>query len=78
VFRVRLGADGPAKVDPLRVMLRDGVEPYRAGARRYSDEQLAVFREHIKDLLDKEFIYRNNSSRWVCLALIVCKSDGTN
>jgi hypothetical protein len=78
VFRIRLGADGPAKVEPLRVMLRDGVEPYRAGARRYSDEQLSVLREHIRDLLDKELIYRNNSSRWACPALIVRKSDGTN
>lgn len=77
VFRVRLGADEPAKVESLRVRLRDGVKPYRAGARRYSDEQLTALRDHIRDLLDKGLIHRNNASRWACPVLIVRKSDGT-
>lgn len=78
VFRIWLDADGPAKFESLRVVLRDSVEPYRAGSRRYSDEQLAALREHIRDLLDMGLIYCNNSSRSACPALIMRKSDGTN
>jgi hypothetical protein len=34
VFRLKLGADPPASVNPLVIKLRDGAEPVRMSARK--------------------------------------------
>jgi hypothetical protein len=40
VFRLKLGADPPAKVKSLVIKLRDGAEPVRMSARKYAPPQL--------------------------------------
>lgn len=76
VFRVRLKADPPAKVEPLEVCLREGAVPYRAGVLRYPEVQRAFLREYVRELELTGLVKRNNSSRWACAALPVKKHDG--
>jgi hypothetical protein len=51
-WRVRLAADGPAKVTPLKVDLKPDAVPRRARARRCEPKHLDFMRKQIK-LLDE-------------------------
>ena len=48
IWRVRLSADGPAKVTPLKVPLKPDAVPRRAKARRYAHKHLDFMRKQIK------------------------------
>ncbi|GMF57038.1 unnamed protein product [Phytophthora fragariaefolia] len=76
VCRLKIGADEPVKVEPMRVALRPDSEPYRSGVRKYPDMQRAFLRTYVQELLDNGLIVRNNNSRWACAALPVRKSGG--
>ena len=39
VFRIKLGPDPPAKVEPLRITLVENAHPYRSPQRRYASQQ---------------------------------------
>jgi hypothetical protein len=51
VFRLKLGADPPANVNPLVIKLRDGAEPVRMSARKYAPPQLKFMRDKIRELI---------------------------
>ncbi|KAG3097185.1 hypothetical protein PI125_g15759 [Phytophthora idaei] len=63
VFRVRLGHDAAAEVEPLEVRLVDGVQPYRSGVRRYPEAQRTFLREYVRELEAAGLVERNNQSR---------------
>jgi hypothetical protein len=46
-FRLSLGADSSANVNPLVIKLRDGVESVRLSARKYAPPQLKSMRDKI-------------------------------
>ncbi|OWY94489.1 hypothetical protein PHMEG_00035758, partial [Phytophthora megakarya] len=73
VWRINIGADPPADVEPLKVRLRDGAEPYRSGTRKYPELQRAFLRDFVRELERNGLVRRNNSSRWACPALPVKK-----
>uniref|UniRef100_H3H0K0 Reverse transcriptase domain-containing protein n=1 Tax=Phytophthora ramorum TaxID=164328 RepID=H3H0K0_PHYRM len=73
VFRVRLGRDEAADVQPLEVRLESGVQPYRSGVRRYPEAQRQFLREYVRELEDAGLVERNTQSRWACPALPVAK-----
>ncbi|KAG2799161.1 hypothetical protein PC118_g9579 [Phytophthora cactorum] len=50
VFRVRLGHDAAAEVEPLEVRLVGGAQPYRSGVRRYPEAQRTSLREYVREL----------------------------
>ncbi|KAG3057144.1 hypothetical protein PC122_g21135 [Phytophthora cactorum] len=50
VFRVRLGHDAAAEVEPLEVRLVGGAQPYRSGVRRYPEAQRTFLREYVREL----------------------------
>ncbi len=39
IFRIRLGNDEPARVEPMKVQLENNSRPVIAKARRYSESQ---------------------------------------
>jgi hypothetical protein len=49
VFRLKLGADPPANVNPLVIKPRDGAEPVRMSARKYAPPQLKFMRDKIRE-----------------------------
>ncbi|KAF4128207.1 RNase H-like domain found in reverse transcriptase [Phytophthora infestans] len=75
IFRLRLGQDEPADVEPLEVRLEPGAEPYRSGARHYSEAQRQFLREYVRELEEAGLVVRNNQSRWSCPALPVAKGN---
>ncbi|KAJ0392214.1 hypothetical protein P43SY_008832 [Pythium insidiosum] len=73
LWRTKLGADPPAKLEPLRVKLVEGTVPYRARARQYSEIRGRALRDYIEQLEQFGYVRRNNQSRWVCIAIPVRK-----
>ncbi|OWY91634.1 hypothetical protein PHMEG_00039703, partial [Phytophthora megakarya] len=73
VWRVHIGADPPADVEPLMAQLRPDAQPYRSGTRKYPEPQRKFLREFVKELEENGLVKRNNASRWACPALPVRK-----
>ncbi|GMF56173.1 unnamed protein product [Phytophthora fragariaefolia] len=76
VWRLRIDADEPARVESMRITLRPDAQPYRSGVRKYPDMQRVFLRTYVQVLLDNGLVRRNNSSRWACAALPVRKAGG--
>ncbi|KAE9360839.1 hypothetical protein PF008_g1646 [Phytophthora fragariae] len=73
IWRVHIGADPPADVEPLVAQLHPGAQPYRSGIRKYPEPQRKFLREFVKELEKNGLVKRNNASRWACPALPVKK-----
>ncbi|TDH66775.1 hypothetical protein CCR75_003350 [Bremia lactucae] len=68
VWRIRIGADPPADVEPLRVPVRAYTQPYRSGRD--------FLRSYRKKLVENGLVRKNNSSRWACATLPARKPGG--
>ncbi|GMF23876.1 unnamed protein product [Phytophthora fragariaefolia] len=73
IFRIDIGADPPAEIEPLRIKLVDDAKPFRARARRYAPAQRKFLREYAKRLEQLGLIRQNNRSHWACAAVPVAK-----
>lgn len=73
VFRIKLGADPPAKVAPLAVQPISTARPYRSPQRRYAPNQRDFISKTIKELEAVGAVYKNASSKWASPALAVPK-----
>jgi hypothetical protein len=73
VFRLTLGRDPPVKMPPLKVHLKPDAKPVRCKARRYLLPQRDFMKQHMKELEEAGFVYRNPVSRWASAPLIVRK-----
>jgi len=73
IFRIKLGPDQPAKVEPLRITLMEGATPYRSPQRRYAPQQRDFITRTIRELEDVKAIYKNPKARWASPALAVTK-----
>jgi DNA-binding transcriptional ArsR family regulator len=75
-FRLQLGRDPPVNIEPLEVRVKEGAEPVKCKARRYSPEQQAFLKEHIGKLEEAGLVYKNKKSRWSSPPLVVKKAGG--
>jgi hypothetical protein len=73
VIRLKFGADPPANVKPLVIKLRDGAEPVRLSARKYSQPQLKSMRDKIHNLEELGLVYKNTGAEWASPPLILPK-----
>ncbi|KAE8969903.1 hypothetical protein PR003_g28562, partial [Phytophthora rubi] len=73
LWRTKLGADPPAKLEPLRVVLMEDAVPYRTKPRQYSAAKTKFLSEYGKQLEEFKLVFRNNQSRWACAAIPVPK-----
>ena len=73
VFRIKLGADPPAKVAPLLITRSDKAKPFRSPQRRYAPTQREFIIRTIRELEAVGAIYKNNSAKWASPALAVPK-----
>jgi len=71
LFRVRLGADPPAKVRPMQIHLKPNARPRRCKPRRYPSSHSDFLREFVKQLETNGYIYRNIKSRYTSPVLVV-------
>ncbi|GMF22855.1 unnamed protein product [Phytophthora fragariaefolia] len=74
LWRDKLGPDPPDKVAPLMITLRADVVPYRCHARRYSPVQHRFLKDYTTELVQFDFVRRNDAARWVCAAVPVRKA----
>ncbi|TDH68846.1 hypothetical protein CCR75_008678 [Bremia lactucae] len=74
VWRSKLGADPPAKVDPLRVQFAEGAVQVTSKARPYPREKSDFLRVYVADLVRLGLVTRNNHSHWSSPALLIRKS----
>jgi hypothetical protein len=73
VFRLKLGAEPPANVNPLVIKLRDGAEPVRTSAHKYAPPQLKFMRDKIRELEELGLVYKNTGAEWASPPLIILK-----
>jgi len=73
VFRIKLGPDPPAKVEPLKIRLKPGHKPVRATQRRYAPPQRAFISSTIQRLEKIGAVFHNPTARWTSPALAVAK-----
>ncbi|OWZ05895.1 LOW QUALITY PROTEIN: hypothetical protein PHMEG_00021933 [Phytophthora megakarya] len=52
VFRLHVGIDSPADVEPLEVQVVPGATPFRCKLRKYPERQRAFLREYVQQLVD--------------------------
>jgi hypothetical protein len=73
VFRLKLGADPSANVNPLVIKLRNGAEPVRMSARKYAPPQLKFMRDKIRELEELGLVVKNTGAEWASPPLILPK-----
>lgn len=73
VFRIKLGADPPVKIEPLQVHLKPDVKPPRAKPRKLPPLQTEFIRRRIKELQKFGLIYRNPKARYASPVHVVKK-----
>jgi hypothetical protein len=78
IFRHKLGVDPPANVKPLVIKLRDGAEPVRISARKYTPPQLKFMRDKIRELEELGLVYKNTGAELTSPPLILPKPGPTS
>jgi len=73
IFRIKLGADEPAKVDPYRLSLKENYQPFRCTQRRYAPAQKVFIESTIRSLERIGAIKYNPTAKWASPALAVPK-----
>ena len=78
IWRTKLVADPPARVEPMKIFPKPDARPVKARAIRSSPLHNKFLEEHIQKLLKLGYIYRNQHSRYASPAMAVKKpkSDG--
>jgi hypothetical protein len=72
-FRLKVGAVPPANVKPLVIKLRDGAEPVRMSARKYTPPQVRFMRDKIRELEELGLVFKNTGAEWASQPLILPK-----
>jgi hypothetical protein len=67
VFRLKLGADPPANVNPLVIKLHDGAEPERMSARKCAPPRLKFMRDKIREQEELGLVYKNAGAEWTVM-----------
>jgi len=78
IFRIKLGSDPPARVEPLKIRLKPDHRPVRATQRRYAPPQRAFISSTIQKLQEIGAVFPNPKSRWASPALAVAKPGAEN
>lgn len=73
IWRLELGNDPPAKVDPLKIRLKEGASAVKCKPRHYPPAVRAFLREFNNKLVELGWVYENPSSRWASPVLPVRK-----
>lgn len=73
IFRIKLGPDPPANVDPYRVSLKENHRPFRSTIRRYAPAQKVFIGATIRSLERIGAVKHNPTARWASPALAVPK-----
>ena len=73
VIKLRLDGKEPAKIDPLRVNLKQDAVPIRAKQRRYPPPKKEFMTRYVRQLLKLGLVKKATAPEWVSAPLIVPK-----
>lgn len=73
IWQDSLSDDPPARVEPLRIQLKEGTTPIRCKQRKYAPLQRQFIREHVAQLAKNGLVKENRSARWASAVVPVCK-----
>ena len=73
LFRAEFAADPPVKVPPLKVQIKEGIEPVMARSKRCRPLHSNILKEHILSQEEHNLVYRNPDSRWGSAPRIVAE-----
>lgn len=73
IVRVRYNGGPPARVTPLKLHIKEGVQPVRAKPRRYPPEKRKFLRNYVAELEKLTLIVPATRTDWVAAPLIVPK-----
>lgn len=76
IWRTRLGPDGPAKVPPMKLRLKEGAPTIKAPNRRYPPLYREFMKKRLMELEEFGLIYKNNNSRFSSAVHVVPKVEG--
>ncbi|POM62525.1 hypothetical protein PHPALM_28315 [Phytophthora palmivora] len=74
VWRLDLGNDPPAKVEPLRIRLKSGASAVKSRPRQYPPAVRTFLKDFNAKLVDLGWVYENPNSRWASPVLPVRKA----
>lgn len=77
IWRLVLGRDPPADVQPMVIRLKHGSKPYRCKGRKYSPEQQEFMKSFNDQLEELGLVFENRTARWASQAYPV-KKPGAN
>jgi len=77
VLRVRLGNDPPAKVEPMKIEIKENSKPFRAKSRRYPPEAREYMDSFTSKIIEYGFGKVNTNAQWVSAPVIVPKTGPT-
>ena len=75
IWRTRLGPDGPAKVPPMQIRLKEGAPSIKAPNRRYPPLYRQFMKKRLTELEQYGLIYKNNGSRFSSAVHVVPKVE---
>lgn len=78
IFRLRLGNDPPADVDPMKIVLKPGAKPVRAKPRRYSTDGRKFMERYVQRIQEYGFGIVNTQAQWVAAPVLVTKPAPAN
>ena len=73
VFRVKLGQDPPAKVNPWIVYKKEKAVPVRCATRIYTPKKREFLKKFMDELVEANMMKKNDHSRWASAAHPVSK-----
>ncbi len=73
VFRLRLGACPPAKVEPLTLKVNPSIKPTKVGSRRYPEQKRRFLERATDKLLELGLAEPCHDAKWVAAPLIAPK-----
>lgn len=73
VFRIKLGNDKPADIEPMRIKMVPGATPVRATQRKYAPKQACFISSTVRKLEKLGVVRKNPGARWASPALAVPK-----
>ena len=78
IFRIKLGRDPAAKVEPMQLNLKPNSKPIIAKARRYSTPQRVFISTFTTKLEEYGYIKQNKNAKWAAAPLLVPKPPPVN
>ncbi len=72
-FRLRLGPDEAADVEPMKLEVDPTAGPCIARNRRYTAEERKWLDNYVSRFVEFGLVRQNNNAQWAAAPLLVCK-----